>query len=605
MSGTSARAIVEEILGRGHTRAIWSADYQKVLPISVQDFDLSAVLPAVLYMFRFGHRRGKGRFVEVFGGESGSYRERRRQATIDRVAEVLSNNSLFEGFSDETTRAILGDLLLCFCLENRNRELGRREQVQRVAPAHYLASWIDLPESVVNLRYVPETMVAVLAEQEGPHVAQTPDGDRTWFPVARGFEDNVLLKAFAKGIRMEGGLGDRAGDRFDESTQVGLDQLLMVRLAQQLGVAPDKLRGGEGERIPNQRPIAARAARYFSEDIRRFVREYAEQIPRHALVEMLESCVALGLTTILLSVVDLVFAWAESGTVPPNNVQRPVEVFVDCSNGLDRGLRYLAEQSMEDVLRRLERFPVVLMALRLLDYAASHDRTLRRLAIATRPDATEWVNLLGELLFERREEARAILYDLDRRGQELADAMQDEYPDAAAILTSDEAVESPVWRLAEALTYLQGRKNTLGNLNGLLDACLMVSRPNGLAAKRKVSRTAPGRGRRTTDARSLILTDAVLDYLVHLHILRPGRKGGARSLAFREFLEILYERYGLCVDRAPPGMAVSNEDLQRNKAVLERRLRDLGLLIGVNDAEAMKRLVPRFQHAGEGTHDLD
>ena len=51
----------------------------------------------------------------------------------------------------------------------------------------------------------------------------------------------------------------------------------MIRLAQQLGAAPDKLRGSEGERISNQRPIAEKAARDFSEDIRRFVRSYARR----------------------------------------------------------------------------------------------------------------------------------------------------------------------------------------------------------------------------------------------------------------------------------------------------------------------------------------
>ena len=46
-------------------------------------------------------------------------------------------------------------------------------------------------------------------------------------------------------------------------------------------------------------------------------------------------------------------------------------------------------------------------------------------------------------------------------------------------------------------------------------------------------------------------------------------------------------------------MTISNELLQRNRAILERRLRDLGLLVGVNDAEAMKRLSPRFEPAME------
>jgi hypothetical protein len=49
-------------------------------------------------------------------------------------------------------------------------------------------------------------------------------------------------------------------------------------------------------------------------------------------------------------------------------------------------------------------------------------------------------------------------------------------------------------------------------------------------------------------------------------------------------------------------MPVPTELLQRNRRHLERRLRDLGLLSGVNDAERMKKLKPRYaatQDAGE------
>ena len=54
------------------TQKIWSASYANVLPVAVQDFDLSAVLPAVFYMFRFGHRRGKGRFLDEFSPVGGN-----------------------------------------------------------------------------------------------------------------------------------------------------------------------------------------------------------------------------------------------------------------------------------------------------------------------------------------------------------------------------------------------------------------------------------------------------------------------------------------------------------------------------------------------------
>ena len=149
-------------------------------------------------------------------------------------------------------------------------------------------------------------------------------GTARWFAVGRGFENNVLLRAFHQGVtRDEAELGSRTSDRFDEETPVGLDQLLMIRLAQQLGAAPDKLRGSEGEQISNQRPIAEKAARDFSEDIRRFVRSYADIIPRHAFVELLESCMAVGMTTILTSVIEILFEWAETGEIRKKCEQKP------------------------------------------------------------------------------------------------------------------------------------------------------------------------------------------------------------------------------------------------------------------------------------------
>jgi len=97
----------------------------------------------------------------------------------------------------------------------------------------------------------------------------------------------------------------------------------------------------------------------------------------------------------------------------------------------------------------------------------------------------------------------------------------------------------------------------------------------------------------------------VLDYLVHLHVLRNGKKNDYRLLSFKKFLQILSDRYGFCIDAAPAGMTISNEHLQHNRRVLERRLRDLGLLVGVNDAEAMKHLTPRFTRTEETNDDLD
>ena len=44
-------------------------------------------------------------------------------------------------------------------------------------------------------------------------------------------------------------------------------------------------------------------------------------------------------------------------------------------------------------------------------------------------------------------------------------------------------------------------------------------------------------------------------------------------------------------------LKIGQDLLRANKQWLERRLRDLGLLVGVNDAESMKQLRARFDVA--------
>ena len=307
----SVRKTVENVLTPAMTKKIWSFNYDRVLPFATQDFDISAILPAVFYMFRFGHRRGKGRFLEEFGDSMGTPAKRRRSITIDAIANRLASTDKngFGGFDDPTKRAILGDLLLCYCLENIRNDLGRTRQVQRVAPTHYMSSWVDLPERVVHLRYVPETMVAMFANQRKGDQVQRSE-KKTWFPVGHNIHENVLLQPFVVGVTQKKIKDDYSADQFNEDSPVGIDELLMIRLAQSLKQAPGKIQG-ESKLISNQRPIATRAAKHFSEDIRKFVRSYANEIPRQAFVEMLESCMAIGLASIVTCSVEIMLNWAQ------------------------------------------------------------------------------------------------------------------------------------------------------------------------------------------------------------------------------------------------------------------------------------------------------
>lgn len=96
-----SRKIVEEVLGKQNVKDIWGAGYYPALPVTPQEYSMSGVLPMVLYLMRWGQRRGKGKFFDVFGTD----------ATINDITAKLVTNESFVGFNDSTDQAILGDLL--------------------------------------------------------------------------------------------------------------------------------------------------------------------------------------------------------------------------------------------------------------------------------------------------------------------------------------------------------------------------------------------------------------------------------------------------------------------------------------------------------------
>jgi hypothetical protein len=596
-----SKKIASDVLTNARIASVWTGSYMTAMPFILADFKVGAVLPTVFYMFRWGHRRGRGAFKSTFSPGDG------RRPTVDSVVDGLAALTDIRGAETTLSRSVLGDLLLAYCVENRRRAEGRGEQVQRVFPTHYMSSWIDLPDTVADLRRVPEMLLATLVNQDDGDELITTGGNRR-LPLHCAIQDNELLALFGAGMSVRPELGIR-GDVFDEEAPVGLDQLLTIRLAQKCGEAPGRATGkGEPGVIANQRPVATVATRLFREDFRVFVRAYGKSIPRLSLLPMMESCIAIGLTTTFLASGAMLEAWSRDGRLPDVTTQTPWPLFVDCSLAMDRDLQHAAEQSMDNCRRRLESLPTTLMCLRLLDYEAKHNESIVKSGLPRRhPVATDWLNLLGTLADGSHEESWPMMkYFFSPKCRELAEALSQEDPSHPAIdiLLSDAAQRLPVWRLAEALTHLYGRRALRGDLFEFFNACLMVNEPNGLARSRRVTRRQR-EGRRTSEMYSIVLSNTAIEYLVHRHLRRSGKGCKAARLSLPAFLQLLRERYGLFIDRAPADLAVPNDLLLRNRMFFERRLRDLGLLVGVNDAESMKRLRQRFDASGDGDGDGD
>ncbi|MBF0160289.1 MAG: hypothetical protein HQL58_12285 [Magnetococcales bacterium] len=595
---TAPRTVVENVLTLARTKKLWTVIYEPVLPFTIMDFEIGALLPAMLYMARWGHRRGAGKFAKVFDTD---------RPCLTDVSKNLLREPFFENFSDDYGQEMLSDLLLTWCLENVGHQEGHDKIVQRVLPSHYYASWIDLPKQVAHLRLIPEMLTVLLANQrDGEGVVRR--GGRTCFPIGPdNLTDNHLLKLFARFVSIDGQASDRSSDSFDEENAngLGIDELLTVRLADVCKEPPYKAKGSAGiADITNQWPIAWRAAEQLRGDLATVIKIYGPYLPRQALLPMLQSGIGLGLVNLLFMTTRCLAEWHRSGTLPKD--PEPLPLWVDCSNGQDQSLRDASEASVRKALAQYERLPVWMMLLRILDDGVSNDPKCKRTQPPPKiPDATGWINLLGEIYQGRHDRSEAIEEGIDRDCLRLAGELREEAKKIGRVeapQTTEAATANlleigsthPAERLAEVLVQLMGNDSQIAKFNKALESSLMSNQPHSLSQKRREVRQQAG-ARRIMDQRSIVLSTPLLDFLVHRHLRQQSKGKGKRHLPLRQFLKILRESYGLYVDQDPPGLPPLSQELKRNNKIwLERRLRDLGLLVGVNDAEGMKFLCARF-----------
>ena len=67
----SAKAAIEAVFTKPIADTLWTGSTLHVYPATPQDFSVGSVLPAVIYMMRSGHRRGKGEFQEHYSPQAG------------------------------------------------------------------------------------------------------------------------------------------------------------------------------------------------------------------------------------------------------------------------------------------------------------------------------------------------------------------------------------------------------------------------------------------------------------------------------------------------------------------------------------------------------
>ena len=102
-------------------------------------------------------------------------------------------------------------------------------------------------------------------------------------------------------------------------------------------------------------------------------------------------------------------------------------------------------------------------------------------------------------------------------------------------------------------------------------------------------------------ARRFVLSSHLLEVLLQIAVLESSGSGFAtRELLVDELLTFLCERYGIYVDRLPPGDGFSTPSindlaaLRKNRKDFENRLREIGFFRDLSDAFVTQTISPRY-----------
>ena len=609
------RELLREALGPVIERKLWSANVEALLPLTFNDVDIEAVMPAVLFTLRWGGRRGAGAFVQSFTPPDSLGRSRSEGVTALDIARTIQrrNNEgnvvqVGTGVQDGAAENILANLLSGLCFDNRKSQPGIDKPIQRVYPVHYFASKFDLPDNVANLRYVPELIVSALMVH-GQHRSSSGDGGPTLRSIDRRMDNQftrLLLSIYASGVEIQsnssldvanlGNFKERISEA--KAAQIGLDQLLLVRASECLTRVPSTQQsqkaGNEREFQPKV-AVTKRQNRIVERDLRDFIRFFGRDLPRADLNRSIEVLVGINVFAILLSFARTMNSWLELGDVPNDEGQLPLSVFVDCSGGQDRKIRGYAEDSFD---RALSGYLSSSLAIKTYQVIEAEATVLRdpSFPVAPNVDPQELLAAAGAILNSDDPGHRTIRRIEDHRDG-LRELILENGDEQSLAVTLGVSLEHPAISIARVVIEMLGKSGIEQKMVALLDAVLGSNDARGtsMLAKRNTQRPDGGRTRAYKLERSFRLPDTVLETLVHRFLIDSQRKEVLR-VTVRDFIKHIGDNYGLVIDEGEIA-GVPADVLRRNREYLEERLRALGLLSGVNDAENMKVLSPRFVFA--------
>lgn len=385
-------------------------------------------------------------------------------------------------------------------------------------------------------------------------------------------------------------------DRYDASATVDVETQALLHFDRQVTV--DVRESQEPDRFP---PLCVGQADLLADDVLRLL-AYEPHIPRSVLVEYLKTLFAFHLGLYFLRTMKLLPALVRrrsadpicaTGNCPvtPNRMHAhgscPYRVYLlaDLGNDPNSPMAELATHSADVHYRRIPRYVQSHYLLRKLDEFATN--LSRKLGKAAAPAGGSFgVSDLLQLLEPPYAGERESYFKMRLAGL---------IEDTGGTPSGD--LDPEIRRVTEmGLSDLDLFIEVLMAMRGAYHRRYITEFLDSVFKRRDAGLMHQPKG----GARRFVLSSHLLEVLLQIAVLESsGSEFATRELLVDELLTFLCERYGIYVDRLPPGDGFGAPNinnlaaLRQNRTDFENRLREIGFFRDLSDAFVTQTITPR------------
>jgi hypothetical protein len=398
---------------------------------------------------------------------------------------------------------------------------------------------------------------------------------------------------------------DLITDKYNPQVAVDVETQALLRLDQQ--VTSDMRDTKEPERFP---PLCYVQADLLADDILRLL-AYQNYMPRSVLVDYLKTLLSFHLALYHLRLLKLLPALTRLQGAPapcaltacPSGLQTSspyatcpyrIALVVDMADSGNSHMAELARRSADAHYRRIPAYIRAHFVIKKLDEMATY-LTQRRGKMVLPAAGYFAVGDLLQLLDASHHAARESYFTA-----RLASLIEDSRAGSNGVADPDiqrvmEMGLGDFETYIEILVALRGRFHRQ-YITECLDSLLLKNSDAGLLRQPR----AKGSQRR------FVLGSRLLEVLLQIAVLEPhGTSFLTREIRIDELLLFLRERYGIHIDRLPPGdgflqpSMMDRQALRQNVETFKTRLREIGFFQDLSDAYITQAVTPRYMITAE------